>query len=99
MCARTALEVAFNRPIRFAHASTAHCWFRLDPRPRHPTGRGHRAAAIAGGELREYPIDHVDVYSGPALKQALAISSIFWVATGAHRVPLGRETTTDWSHR
>ena len=101
VCARTALEVAFNRPIRFSprvkcpllvQVGTDDC---ITP----PAG-GRRAAANAGGELRKYPIDHVDVYSGAALQRALADQLDF---LGRHLAPAASrraaKTTTDWSHR
>ena len=69
VCARTALEVAFNRPIRFAprvrcpllvQAGTADRVAPLGHRP--SSGRQSRYSR----GLREYPIDHVDVYTEPA---------------------------------
>jgi uncharacterized protein len=39
-----------------------------------PPGAGRRAAAKAGrqAELREYPVDHLDVYDGPGRDEMLA---------------------------
>lgn len=67
-----------------------------------PSAGARRAAANAGvwGELREYPIDHVDVYTEPAHQRILADQLDFVVRhlspTASHRAA---KTTTDWSHR
>ena len=65
VCARTALEVAFNRPIRFAARVRCPLLVQVGTADRiAPPGAARKAAIRAGGhaELREYPIDHVDVY-------------------------------------
>ena len=101
VCARTALEVAFNRPVRFAQRVNCPLLVQVgtDDSITPPAG-GRRAATNADGELREYPVDHVDVYSGAALKQALADQLDF---LGRHLAPAASRraatTTTDWSHR
>ena len=74
LCARTALGVAFNRPIRFA--SRVSCPLLVQAGTADsitPPARARRAAASARrGELREYPIDHLDAETGPAQHVALA---------------------------
>ena len=102
VCARTALEVAFNRPVRFASRI---CCPLLVQAGIHdsitPPAGARRAAAIAGvrGELREYPIDHVDVYVGCAHQRALADQLDFLrrhlCPTASNRVAVA---TTEWSH-
>ena len=100
VCARTALEVAFNRPVRFARRVNCPLLVQVgtDDSITPPAG-GRRAATNAGGELREYPVDHVDVYSGAALQRALADQLDF---LGRHLAPAASRraatTTTDWSH-
>ena len=101
VCARTALEVAFNRPVRFASRVACPLLVQVgtDDSITPPAG-GRRAAANAGGDLREYLIDHVDVYSGPVLQRVLADQLDF---LGRHLAPAAfrraAKTTTDWSHR
>jgi pimeloyl-ACP methyl ester carboxylesterase len=72
--ARTALEVAFNRPTRFA--SRVHCPLLVqigDHDVVAPPAAAHRAAGRAGSraEVHSYPVDHFDVYEGRWQKQAL----------------------------
>ena len=67
-----------------------------------PLASARRAAANAGvrGELREYPIDHVDVYTEPAHQRILADQLDFLgrhLSASASRQ--AANTTTDWSHR
>jgi pimeloyl-ACP methyl ester carboxylesterase len=74
VCARTALEVAFNRPIRFAPRVGCPLLVQAGTADRvAPLATARRAAVRAGvhGELREYPIDHVDVYTEPAYQRLL----------------------------
>ena len=57
------------------HAWAARCSFRSGPatasaRRRPPPRRRRRRVPAA--ELREYPVDHVDVYVGPVQEQTLA---------------------------
>lgn len=103
VCARTALEVAFNRPVRFASRI---CCPLLVQAGIHdsitPLASARRAAANAAvrGELREYPIDHVDVYTKPAHQRILADQLDFLgrrLSASASRQ--AANTTTDWSHR
>jgi dienelactone hydrolase len=73
VCARTALGVAFNRPIKFA--SRVFCPLLVQAGTADsitPPARARRAAASARrAELREYPIDHLDAETGPAQQHAL----------------------------
>jgi uncharacterized protein len=74
VCARAALEVAFNRPIRFAPRVRCPLLVQAATEDRvAPLATARRAAARAGirAELREYPIDHVDVYTKPAHQRLL----------------------------
>ena len=101
VCARTALGVAFNRPIRFAQRVNCPMLVQAGTDDSiTPPAAARRAAANAGGELREYPVDHVDVYSGATLQRALADQLDF---LGRHLAPTASrraaKTTTDWSHQ
>jgi fermentation-respiration switch protein FrsA (DUF1100 family) len=74
VCARTALEVAFNRPIRFASSVGCPLLVQAGTADRvAPLATARRAAASAGvrAELREYAIDHVDVYTEPIHQRLL----------------------------
>lgn len=101
VCARTALGVAFNRPIRFV--SRVRCPLLVQAGTADsitPPARARRAAAKAGrGELREYPIDHLDAETTPAQQDLLADQLDFLhrhlSPTASHQTP----KTTDWSHR
>jgi pimeloyl-ACP methyl ester carboxylesterase len=75
VCARVALEVAFNRPVRWASRLRMPLLVQVgDHDSVAPPAAARRAAARAGrfGEVRRYPVDHFDVYDGPAQQQALA---------------------------
>lgn len=75
VCARVALEVAFNRPIRHASRLRAPLLVQVGEHDSVvPPASAVRAAARAGGhaELTEHPVDHFDVYDGPAQLRALA---------------------------
>lgn len=75
VCARTALEVVFNRPIRFATRVPCPLLIQVGTQDQLvPPAAAYRAAAKTGGRahLVKYPIDHLDVYTGPTLAQALA---------------------------
>ncbi|MBR7835143.1 alpha/beta hydrolase [Actinospica durhamensis] len=72
--ARAALEAGFNRPIKLA--SRVECPLLVQVGTNDtivPPHAGRRAAAQAGAgsEFREYPFDHLDVYSAPWLERAL----------------------------
>ena len=103
VCARTALEVAFNRPIRFAPRVGCPLLVQAGTADRvAPLATARRAAVRAGvhGELREYPIDHVDVYTEPAHQHLLADQLDF---LGRHLSPTGSRqaasTITDRLHQ
>lgn len=75
VCARVVLEVAFNRPIRHAARLRMPLLVQVgDHDSVTPPASSRRTAARAGsyGELRAYPVDHFDVYAGPAQERALA---------------------------
>jgi uncharacterized protein len=73
--ARTALEIAFNRPTASARRLTCPTLVQAGD---HDKVVGHAAArrtAEKGGrltQLREYPVDHFDVYEGHWQQRALA---------------------------
>ena len=102
VCARTALEVAFNRPIGFAPRVRCPLLAAGTADRVAPLAIARRAAARAGvrGELREYPIDHVDVYTQPA-DQLLLDDQLDFL--GRHLSPAASRraanTTTDWNHQ
>jgi pimeloyl-ACP methyl ester carboxylesterase len=75
VCARAALEVSFNRPVR--QASRVGCPILVQYGENDavaPPAGAKRAAAKAGrhAEVRSYPVDHFDVYEGPWQQRALA---------------------------
>ncbi|HSV38682.1 MAG TPA: alpha/beta hydrolase [Nocardioidaceae bacterium] len=75
VCARTALEVALNRPVRFASRLDCPLFVQVGQNDTvAPPDAARRAAAKAGSnaELVEYPVDHFDVYAGFWQRQALA---------------------------
>jgi dienelactone hydrolase len=75
VCARTALEVAFNRPLRFAARLRCPLLVQIGSGDRvAPPAAAQRAATKAGrrAETRTYPIDHFDVYVGQWQQRALA---------------------------
>ncbi|HUR04997.1 MAG TPA: alpha/beta hydrolase [Nonomuraea sp.] len=75
VCARTALEVALNRPGRLASRLTCPVLVQVGENDSvAPPAAARRAAARAGrhAELLTYPVDHFDVYAGPWQRQALA---------------------------
>ena len=103
VCARTALQVAFNRPVRFAPRIRCPLLVQAGIQDSiAPLATARRAVAKAGAhaELREYPIDHVDVYTEPAHQRILADQLDFLgrrlSASGSQHAA---NTTTDWSHR
>ena len=91
--ARTALEVAFNRPTRFASRVRFPLLVQIgDNDAVAPPAAAHRAADKAGrhATVRTYPVDHFDVYEGRWQKQALADQITF---LGRHLA--ARTTTTE----
>ncbi|MGW8363071.1 alpha/beta hydrolase [Streptomyces wedmorensis] len=75
VCARAALKVGANRPV--THVDRLNCpvlvQIGTDDRIA-PPGAARRFARLAGppAELREYPVDHLDVYAGPWQRRVLA---------------------------
>ena len=75
VCARAALEVAFNRPTTVIARLRCPLLVQVGSRDRVvPPAAARRAAAKAGAlaELREYPVDHFDVYRGIWQQRILA---------------------------
>ena len=75
LCARTALGAGLNRPIRFASRVSCPLLVQVGTSDNIcPPQAGRRAVPKAGAraELREYPVDHVDVYVGAWQERALA---------------------------
>jgi hypothetical protein len=73
--ARTALEVAFNRPTRFASRVRFPLLVQIgDNDAVAPPTAAHHAAEQAGrhASVRTYPVDHFDVYDGHWQQQVLA---------------------------
>ncbi|MFE5483949.1 alpha/beta hydrolase [Streptomyces sp. NPDC056527] len=73
--ARAALEVGFNRPVTFAARLACPVLVQVGTDDRvAPPDAARRAARQAGrwAELREYPVDHFDVYDGPWQRRAVA---------------------------
>ncbi|ENX45588.1 hypothetical protein F886_02369 [Acinetobacter sp. NIPH 542] len=67
VCARTALEVARNRPINFARQIKCPLLVQVGSNDQvAPPEAARKSANLASGkvELAEYPIDHFDFYSG-----------------------------------
>jgi cephalosporin-C deacetylase-like acetyl esterase len=72
--ARTALEVAFNRPTRFAARVRFPLLVQIGENDAvAPPDAARRAAAKAGShaDVQTYPVDHFDVYDGRWQQQAL----------------------------
>ncbi len=75
VCARAALEVAFNRPGRAASRVRAPMLVQVgEDDAVAPPSAARSAAAKAGGyaHVRHYPVDHFDVYEGPWQAKVLA---------------------------
>jgi uncharacterized protein len=75
LCARIALEAGLNRPIRFASRVSCPLLVQVGTSDSIcPPQAGRRAVPKAGAraELREYPVDHLDVYIGVWQERALA---------------------------
>ena len=75
VCARTALEVAFNRPTRFAGRVRFPLLVQIGENDSvAPPTAAHRAATKAGrhATVQTYPVDHFDVYDGHWQHQVLA---------------------------
>ena len=75
VCARHALQVALNRPTTFASRLACPMLMQIGTNDAVvPPSAARRAANKAGywAQLREYPIDHLDVFQDPWQQQALA---------------------------
>ena len=75
VCARHALQVALNRPTTFASRLSCPMLMQVGTDDAVvPPSAARRAAKKAGywAEVREYPIDHLDVFGDPWRQQALA---------------------------
>ncbi|MDY6808542.1 MAG: alpha/beta fold hydrolase [Actinomycetota bacterium] len=86
VCARTSLEVAFNRPITRAPQVTCPMLVQIGSDDRvAPPDAARKAARRAGGPttVLEYPVDHFDVYAGPWQAKTLADEVDFLVKTMA----------------
>lgn len=82
VCARTALEVGFNRPT--AYAGRLDCPMLMQVGSHDlvaPPAAARRAARRAGSRARllEYPIDHFDFYASPWRERILADQIAFLV--------------------
>ena len=102
VCARTALDVAFNRPIKFAPRVSCPLLVQAGTADSiTPPARARSAAASARrGELREYPIDHLDAEILPGQQDPLSDQLDFLrrrLAPAASRP--AAFTATDWSHQ
>ncbi|MFB7718125.1 alpha/beta hydrolase [Nocardia sp. NPDC056100] len=74
VCARAALAVGLNRPTTFAGRLPCPILFQIGTRDSvAPPSAARRAAAKAGrlATIREYPVDHFDVYDGPWQRRAV----------------------------
>lgn len=88
VCARTALEVGMNRPITFADRVNCPMLVQVGSNDQvAPPDATRRAAQKAGrwAQLREYPVDHFDVYGGP-WQRALLADQIGFLTTALVRV-------------
>lgn len=75
VCARAALEVAFNRPTRYAARLRNPALVQVGEYDAvAPPSAARRTAARAGryAETLTYPVDHFDVYDGPWQQKVLA---------------------------
>jgi uncharacterized protein len=75
VCARAVFGLPFNRPIRFAKRVACPLLVQVGTNDKlAPPRAGRRATAKAGcqAELREYQVDHLDVYDGPGRDEMLA---------------------------
>jgi uncharacterized protein len=74
VCARAALKVALNRPTTFARRLVCPLLLQVGTNDHVAPPNAARRAAIKAGylaQIREHPVDHLDVYEGPWQKQAL----------------------------
>ncbi|GAA3168280.1 MULTISPECIES: alpha/beta hydrolase [Streptomyces] len=100
MCARAALKVGGNRPTAFVGRLTCPILVQVGTHDRiAPPDAARRTARKTGqrAQLREYPVDHLDVYAGPGQQRVLADQLAFLTQTldparmprqrGRHRAP------------
>lgn len=74
VCARAALKAALNRPTTFASRLVCPLLLQVGTNDQVAPPNAARRAAIKAGYsalLREYPVDHLDVYDGPWQQQVL----------------------------
>ncbi|MET8424489.1 alpha/beta fold hydrolase [Nocardia sp. NPDC004860] len=74
VCARAALEVGLNRPTTFAGRVPCPILVQVGTNDSvAPPSAALRVAAKAGprARIREYPVDHFDIYQGPWQQQAV----------------------------
>jgi uncharacterized protein len=74
VCARAVFGLPFNRPIRFAKRVACPLLVQVGTNDKlAPPRAGRRATAKAGcqAELREYQVDHLDVYDRPGRDEIL----------------------------
>lgn len=75
VCARAALAVGLNRPTAFARRVPCPILVQIGTNDSiAPPAAARRAAAKAGrlARIREYPVDHFEVYHGPWQRRAVA---------------------------
>ncbi|MPY80624.1 MAG: alpha/beta fold hydrolase [Actinophytocola sp.] len=73
VCARAALAVGLNRPTTFARRMACPVLTQVGTNDTvAPPAAARRAARKSGAQLREYPVDHFDVYQGPWQQRMLA---------------------------
>ncbi|MFB7234065.1 alpha/beta hydrolase [Streptomyces sp. NPDC056269] len=80
VCARAALKVGLNRPTTFVGRLACPILVQVGTRDRiAPPEAARRTADRAGkrAQLREYAVDHLDVYDGPGQARALADQLVF----------------------
>ncbi len=95
VCARTALEVARNRPITFAHQILCPLLVQVGSNDQvAPPDAARKSANLANGQtkLLEYPIDHFDFYIGSWQKKLLEDQLNF-----LHKVLSSRKTRANQS--
>jgi fermentation-respiration switch protein FrsA (DUF1100 family) len=74
VCARSALEVALNRPVRSAGRVRSPLLVQIGTNDTiAPPAAAEKVAALAGprAEVQHFPFNHFDVYGGPAQTTAL----------------------------
>ncbi|RKT87319.1 Serine aminopeptidase, S33 [Saccharopolyspora antimicrobica] len=102
VCARAALAVGLNRPTTFAGRLACPILVQVGANDSvAPPDAARRVAGKAGrwAQLREYPVDHFDVYQGPWQQRALAdqldfLAHVLDPAWSRHRASLGSTPST-----